>query len=149
LDLPAALVPGALRSIAALANNGILPSNYSSTAEQYASAWESHAERCFAITIPRDVASQRLENYVQQANLSDSLLYGLGSLNTTASNSTDSTDDARGGNFTFYALSLDANATKVEIMNSDLGFTLLYNNNVSSSILQATVDALKPYPRGE
>jgi hypothetical protein len=146
LDLPAALVPGALRSIAALANNGILPSNYSSTAEQYASAWESHAERCFAITIPRDVASQRLENYVQQANLSDSLLYGLGSLNTTASNST---DVARGGNFTFYALSLDANATKVEIMHTDLGFTLLYNNNVSSSILEATVDALKPYPRGE
>lgn len=36
-----------------------------------------------------------------------------------------------------------------QILNSDLGFALLYANNVSESILQATVEALQPYPRGK
>lgn len=33
-------------------------------------------------------------------------------------------------------------------MNSDLGFVLLYGNNVSASIIQATIEALQLYPRG-
>lgn len=35
------------------------------------------------------------------------------------------------------------------MLHSDLGFALLYGNNVSSSLIQATVEALQPYPRGK
>lgn len=35
-----------------------------------------------------------------------------------------------------------------QVLNSDLGFVLLYANNVSASIIQATVEAMQPYPRG-
>ena len=33
-------------------------------------------------------------------------------------------------------------------MDSYLGSVLLYGNNVSASIIQATIGALQPYPRG-
>lgn len=35
-----------------------------------------------------------------------------------------------------------------QILNSDLGFTLQYGNNVPIEVLQATVNALQPYPQG-
>jgi hypothetical protein len=52
------------------------------------------------------------------------------------------------GNSTFYALSINRNGSLVEVLNSDLGFVLLYANNVSQGIIQATIQALQPYPRG-
>ena len=35
-----------------------------------------------------------------------------------------------------------------QIQNSDLGFVLSYANDVPAGIIQATVEALQPYPRG-
>jgi hypothetical protein len=52
------------------------------------------------------------------------------------------------GNSTFYALSINREGGLVEVLNSDLGFVLLYANNVSANIIQATIEALQPYPRG-
>ncbi|KAK8853168.1 hypothetical protein IAR55_003869 [Kwoniella newhampshirensis] len=77
---------------------------------------------------------------------------GGGGNSTSAGNATttggNSTAAGNGGNSTFYALSLKADGTPVEVLHSDLGFVLLYSNNVSESVLQATVEALQPYPRG-
>ena len=67
------------------------------------------------------------------ANLSATLLNA-----TAATNSTQ----------TIYALSLDANGTAVQVQNSDLNAPLYFGTNVSQSLMQATVDALRPYPRG-
>jgi hypothetical protein len=102
-----------------------------------------------------------LENYVTKANLSETLLFGAGSLNETRSdtgNGTNSTttsgwgevDQTIGGesNSTFYALSINRNGSLVEVLNSDLGFVMLYANNVSAGIVRATIEALQPYPRG-
>jgi hypothetical protein len=102
-----------------------------------------------------------LENYVTKANLSETLLFGAGSLNETRSdsgNGTNSTTTSGWGeadqiigaesNSTFYALSINRNGSLVEVLNSDLGFVLLYANNVSAGIIQATIEALQPYPRG-
>lgn len=33
-------------------------------------------------------------------------------------------------------------------MSSDLGSVLLYGNNISATIIQATIEALQLYPRG-
>lgn len=151
-DVNTALIPGALRAIASLASAGVLPSNYSQNATQQAQIWEQYAAPCFQFSISQQEAQSRLESYVPAANLSTSLLYGAGSLNSTSGNSstnaTSMTNGTMSANKTLYALSLDANGTAVEIQHSDLGFTLLYANNVSASVLQAVVDALQPYPKG-
>jgi hypothetical protein len=78
----------------------------------------------FEVPISATAAQTSLENYVQQSNLSTSLLYGGGSLNTSFSNSTGSgnlgwddmsqTIGGSNGSF-FYALSLKANFTPVEV----------------------------------
>ena len=110
------------------------------------------------MSIDTETTSSRLNNYIVEANLTDSLLYGAGALNDTQSsgNGTNSTsgwsaDDqiiGGNGNSTFYALSIGRNGSLVEVLNSDLGFVLLYANNISESIIQATIEALQPYPRG-
>ncbi|ORX37140.1 hypothetical protein BD324DRAFT_650749 [Kockovaella imperatae] len=176
-DVEVALIPAALRAIAQLSDAGIIPSNYSSNATTFAEVWETQASPLFEVSISPAAANASLLNYVQKANLSDALLYGTGSLNATASsngssgtntssssfNSTAGYNASSGGwdavgqtigkevdgvNSTFYGLSIDRNGSVVEVLHSDLGFVLLYGNNVSQSIMQATVEALQPYPRG-
>jgi len=153
------LVPSALRAIVQLAEAGILSSNYTENATQWAGVWETQASQFFGVTIDSTTASSRLNNYITQANLTESLLYGAGALNDTQSmggNGTNRTsawgvaEQTIGGadNSTFYALSIDRNGSLVEVLNSDLGFVLLYGNNVSEGIIQATIEALQPYPRG-
>lgn len=156
-DVECALIPAALRAIATLSSAGILPSNYSN-ASTYADVWEQNAYRFFEVSISPSAATSSLDNYVTAANLSSSLLYGAGSLNNSqtvslngsqgwsASNQTIGSDSA---NSTFFGLSIDANGSIVEVQNSDLGFVLLYGNNVSETIMQAVVEALQPYPRGK
>jgi len=152
-------VPSALRAIVQLAEAGIVSSNYTENATQWAEVWETQASQFFEVTIDSTTASSRLSNYVTQANLTESLLYGAGALNDTQSSSGNSTNSTSawgaaeqiiGGasNSTFYALSINRNGSLVEVLNSDLGFVLLYANNVSEGIIQATVEALQPYPRG-
>jgi len=153
------LVPSALRAIVQLSEAGILSSNYTENATQWAGVWETQASQFFEVAIDSTTASSRLNNYVTQANLTESLLYGAGALNDTQSSSGNTTNSTSAwgvaeqiiggaGGSTFYALSIDRNGSLVEVLNSDLGFVLLYANNVSEGIIQATVEALQPYPRG-
>ncbi|GHJ88125.1 hypothetical protein NliqN6_4527 [Naganishia liquefaciens] len=134
-DINTAFVPSALRAIVDLSNANVIPFNYSSAATPLIGTWETAAAPCFEVTISGQEAQSRLDNYVQQANLSQALLSGVEGFNAT-------------DNVTFYALSLDDDGSPVEVLNSDLGFTLLYGNNVPTGILQATVNALQPYPKG-
>ncbi|KAJ9113652.1 hypothetical protein QFC22_005961 [Naganishia vaughanmartiniae] len=107
-DINTAFVPSALRAIVDLANAGIIPANYSTSASSMIGVWESAASPCFQVTISQDVAQMRLNNYVQQANLSQSLLGGgAGGMNSSS------------GNVTFYAVSLNANGTPVEFAHKD------------------------------
>lgn len=158
------MVPSALRAIIQLAEAGVLSSNYTENATAWAQIWETEASRFFEVSINGTTANTRLDNYVAQANLSQALLFGAGALNDTRSmgttaNSTSSnspegwgaSDQIIGGgesNSTFYALSINREGATVEVLNSDLGFVLLYGNNVSAGIIQATIEALQPYPRG-
>ncbi|SJX60258.1 uncharacterized protein SRS1_11572 [Sporisorium reilianum f. sp. reilianum] len=186
-DVSSALVPAALYAVSDMARAGLL-SNFTSKAANasgsvladkaagYAQVWEQEAPKFFQYNVSAQQAQQRLEGYVQRANLSSSLLYGQGSLNASSSNgsSTDAVErrsggvrfcrdvefalaprqesDAnstqQGGNTTIYGLSLLDDGTVVPVLNSDLSFNLLYSRKPSRDLIQAVITALQPYPRG-
>ncbi|GAC97806.1 glycogen debranching enzyme [Pseudozyma hubeiensis SY62] len=95
-DVSTALVPAALYAVSDLARSGLL-SNYTSSAlnasgadladkaASYAKIWEDEAPKFFQYNVTSQQAQQRLEGYVQRANLSTALLYGDGSLNSSLS----------------------------------------------------------------
>jgi len=142
-DVNVALVPTNLRATARLARSGIIDNmltNNKSTladlADAAADVWEEKAASFFEVSINGSIAEARLQNYIQAANLSEALLSG---------------NDAAGGevaNKTFYALSLMEDGSPVEVLNSDLGFALLYGSNVTQQYLQRVIEALQPFPRG-
>ncbi|KAI0350022.1 hypothetical protein OH77DRAFT_1431415 [Trametes cingulata] len=144
-DVNTALVPASLRATQALLESGVLnlrELNASAVAD-VARVWEAEAPKLFEVTVAREEAEARLKNFVRAANLSESL---LGSF----SNSSGSTASASAGsgNVSFYALSLKEDGSPVEVLNSDMGFNLVYGANLSREFLQHVVDALQPYPRG-
>ncbi|UTT95025.1 hypothetical protein NDA17_007437 [Ustilago hordei] len=96
VDVSTALVPAALYAISDTAkarlmqnftskSTNITESDLAETAERYATVWEQEAPKFFQYNVTSDQAQERLQGYVQRANLSDSLLYGLGSLNGSSS----------------------------------------------------------------
>ncbi|KAF8870883.1 hypothetical protein BD779DRAFT_1578468 [Infundibulicybe gibba] len=126
-DVNAALVPASLRATQSLIGAGILmASNSSADAGKVADVWEAKAIGLFEVRVQRKVAEERLVDFVSQVGLDKSLLEDV----------------------SFYALSLRSDGSPVEVMNSDLGFNLMYGINVSKTFLQYTIDALTPYPQG-
>lgn len=98
----------------------------------------------------------KIDAYVKLAHLSDSLLDGAGSLKDTQS--APMGDDngwneatqtiGRNGPSIIYALSLMEDYTPVSILHSDLSFVLVNSRSIPTSLIQATIEALQPYPRG-
>lgn len=80
-DVNVALVPAALRAIAQLHDAGLLDGERFGDAARMAQRWEEKALKYFHVNIAHEKSQERLDNYVRAANLSDSLLYGAGSLN--------------------------------------------------------------------
>ncbi|CAE6471981.1 unnamed protein product [Rhizoctonia solani] len=121
VDISTALQPAALHAISDLAALGVLNNSIESTPPQV----------------------------MQKAgNLSTALLYGNGSLNDTTTSSTATSYVTIFGNTTFYGLSLLDDGSVVRVMNSDLGFSLLYDRNITRELILATIYALEPFPRG-
>jgi hypothetical protein len=136
-DVNTALVPASLRATQALLSSGVLANSSLDANEvgQVADVWETHAPDLFHVSIDAQTAEQRLENFVQAANLSEILL-----------NQTNATPNSDG--VAFYTLSLMPDGTPVQVMNSDTSFNLVYGQNVSQEFLEHVVTALQPYPRG-
>ncbi|KAL5483245.1 hypothetical protein ACEPAI_8475 [Sanghuangporus weigelae] len=151
-DVNTALVPASLRATARLARAGIIGNSVSNVilengtaydtnstladvADSIAAVWEEKALPFFEVTLDGASAEARLQNFVDQANLSEVLL-------------NDTTNATEASNKTFYALSLMEDGSPVEVLHSDLGFNLLHGKNVSQELLQSVVEALQPYPRG-
>ena len=134
-DVNTALVPAALRAIEGLSKSGVINSSYAATAARYAQVWETQSLRFFDVNLTTSSATSRLENFAQQTNLTNALA-SVNNTNSTASN------------LSFYAVSLDSDGTPVQVMNSDIGFNLLYGNNVSVATLEHAINVLQPYPRG-
>lgn len=137
-DVNTALVPASLRATESLLAANIL--NFTafgvdaSNVGAVADVWEQNSLALFEVSVNASEADSRLHDFVHTANLSESLL------NVTS---------APPGDAPFYALSLMPDGAPVEVMNSDLGFKLVYGTNVSQDFLQHVVDVLQPYPRGE
>lgn len=102
-DVNTALVPAALRSIAALARESILDFD-SGMVDNMAQVWEDQTLQLFEVSIPSEEASSRLDSYGESISVP----------------SQSDTLDA-GSNVTFHALALDGNnnLSKVEVMNTD------------------------------
>ncbi|GJJ15110.1 hypothetical protein Clacol_009385 [Clathrus columnatus] len=137
-DVNVALVPSALRALGRLTQAGILKlegiPDAGSKADGYAEVWEQRAAGFFSVDVEGETVQARWKDYVVQSNLSDTLL--------------DSVDTANPEDVSFYALSLHNDGTKVDVMHSDLGFSLLFASNVPASTLQRVVELLQPYPKG-
>ncbi|KAF4621368.1 hypothetical protein D9613_001000 [Agrocybe pediades] len=146
-DVNVALVPANLRAVDSLVRAGVLSlqalavntdgqnQGNGSMLDIVAMAqkWEEEAPGMFEVTVDGDTAEERLKAFVDAVDLDQSLL---------------GNSSAAGDNVTFYALSLMPDGRPVEVLNSDLGFNLMYGTNVSAAFLQRVVDALTDYPRG-
>ncbi|KAG8704845.1 hypothetical protein FRC11_009523 [Ceratobasidium sp. 423] len=148
VDISTALQPAALHAIADLAALGVLNNSLEAAAREWGDTWERESSKLFKVTIGSSDAECRLVDYVQQTNLSTALLYGNGSLNETATPSTAASNVTVFGNATFYGISLLDDGSIAQVMNSDLGFSLLYNRNITREPISAVIYALQPFPRG-
>lgn len=124
-DVNTALMPAALRSIAALSAAGIYAnhSNWATLASEYAQIWEDTTLDFFSVTIPAAEAKSRVGTYVQRSNF-------------PGPNNTDQID----GDVTFHALSLDGNnnLSQVAVMNTDDCFRhFLLTNTTNQTQLTA------------
>ncbi len=163
-DVNTALWPAALHAIADLAAAGVLDGSLEADARRYAHVWEEQALRFFQVRIPAQEASDLLSDYVPAANLSRSLLYGLGSLNGTDAKGVDApgsrrrcattcaspTDSAPGSGTSkiIYGLSLREDGSAVAVQHSDLGFGLAFRRNITVDYIERVIEVLQPYPRG-
>jgi hypothetical protein len=137
-DVNTGLAPAALRSIASLADAGILDFN-STLVSEYAQVWEDSTLQFFEVSIPQTTAQSLLQNY--------STTSGISGLPSQA--------DTIDGNVTFYALSLDGNnnLSQVAVMNTDDCFRHFLLNTTNqpqlTSFLNSTANNIRrTFPAG-
>ncbi|KAK0524727.1 hypothetical protein OC835_005840 [Tilletia horrida] len=147
-DVNVAHIPAALYAIADLADAGIvLNATLANSTRSAAQLWEAQAPSFFLVSVNETDASARLNDFINQTQLDQSLLYGKGSLNGTAGDAI-SPSTTPGQNRTFFALSLKDDGTPVETIHSDLGFALVFQQNISRTTMEAATDLLAPFPAG-
>jgi hypothetical protein len=139
-DVNTALVPAALRSIAALSAAGFFPSHadWNTTALQYAQVWEDSTLPLFEVTVSAADAKELVTNYTSAAG------YGF------PSNADNITSDVL-----YHGLALDGNNDQalVKVMNTDDCFRhfLLNTTNqtqLTSFVNQTANHILQPFPVG-
>jgi len=139
-DVNTALVPAALRSIAALSAAGFFPSRpeWKTQAAAYAKVWEDETLQFFAVTIPQSKAQSLVKAYAKTVN-----------------DGFPSQADKITSDVTFHGLSLDGNnnLAKVEVMNTDDCFRLFLLNTTNEAQLTAFVNQTatniqQPFPVG-
>ena len=139
-DVNAVLVPAALRSAARLYAAGLL-NPYLSPADRklfaraagMANVWAKAAQAFFRVDVDHATSVLDVTEYAAAM--------GVGAQPALASLGTDGTH--------FFAVSLDAAGTPIPIMNSDLGFELLFGAPRDTDALAREVtDLLRPFPAG-
>jgi hypothetical protein len=137
-DVNTALVPAALRSIAALSAAGFFASHpsWNETASAYAQIWEDSTLAFFAVTVPQDEARDLVESYTQESD------QGF------PSNVEQITSD-----IVYHGVALDGNNDQsvVKVMNTDdcfRTFLLDAEDPQGSFINQTANNLLMPFPVG-
>jgi hypothetical protein len=127
-DVNTALVPAALRAIAALARAGFFPTHpdWNQTADAYAQIWEDNTLQFFEVNIPIAQAQNLLSSYVTNSSFNGS----------DQSNSLDS-------DVVFHALSLDGNGnlSQVQVMNTDDCFRHFLLNTTNQTQLTSFINS--------
>ncbi|KAK5733387.1 hypothetical protein LTR17_009759 [Elasticomyces elasticus] len=139
-DVNTALVPAALRSIAALSAAGFFPDHleWNTTASEYAQVWEDNTLHFFQVVVPQSEAQALVSNYTSAAG------YGF------PSNAANITSD-----IVYHGLSLEGNNDQpiVKVMNSDDCFRHFLVNStnqtqLTSFVNQTANNVLAPFPVG-
>ncbi|KAF2183181.1 glycogen debranching enzyme [Zopfia rhizophila CBS 207.26] len=139
-DVNTALVPAALRSIAALSKAGFFPAHpdWNETANQYAEVWEDETLKFFEVSVPKESAVPLVESYVHESSYP-------GPSNT----------DSITSDVTFYGLALDGNNNQsvVKVLNTDDCFRHFLLNTTNQTQLslflnQSADHILQPFPVG-
>ncbi|KAK5125309.1 hypothetical protein LTR85_000418 [Meristemomyces frigidus] len=139
-DVNTALVPAALRSIAALSAQGFFAEHpeWNVTAAEYAQVWEDSTLQFFEVTVPQAEAQQLVTNYTAAAG------YGFPS---QADNIT--------SDIVYHGLSLDGNNDQplIKVMNTDDCFRHFLLNTTIQTQLTAFVNQTannirQPFPVG-
>ena len=135
-----AIVPAALRAIAALSQAGFFPEDpqWAQEAEAYAQVWEDETLKFFEVSVPATEARQLVEDYTEEAD------YGFPS----------NTDNIT-TNVVYHGLALDGNngQSLVQVMNTDDCFRHFLLNTTNQSQLTAYINStanniLAPFPVG-
>ncbi|KAI9823074.1 MAG: hypothetical protein M1826_000278 [Phylliscum demangeonii] len=126
-DVNTALVPAALRSIAALSGAGFFAEHpsWAADASRHAQVWEDETLKFFEVRIPRAEAQRRVQTYVSRSQ------FGGPSHTELIDN-----------DVTFYAVALDGygNLDQVQVMNSDDCFRHYFLNTTNQPQLTAYVN---------
>lgn len=139
-DVNTALVPAALRSIAALASVGFFPEHpeWSQLAEEYAAVWEDETLAFFKVVVPPDQARELVTDYAMEAG------YGFPS-DASSMNS----------EIVYHGLALDGNNNQplVQVMNTDDCFRHFLLNTTRQDQLTTYLNStanniLAPFPIG-
>lgn len=139
-DVNTALVPAALRSIAALAEAGFFEDHpdWAQKAAQYAQVWEDSTLQFFEVVVPADEARDLVTAYTEEAG------FGF-----------PSHADEIDNDIIYHGLALDGNNDQplVKVMNSDHCFRLYLVNGtdqdqLTSFLNQTARNILAPYPVG-
>lgn len=139
-DVNTALVPAALRSIAALSAAGIYTGHddWAQLAAEYAQVWEDETLKFFQVIVPQDEAKMLVEEYT-----------------TAAGFDFPSQVDNITSDVVFHGLALEGNNNQslVRVMNSDDCFRLFLTNTtnqaqLTSFVNQTANNIMAPYPVG-
>ncbi|KAB2576793.1 hypothetical protein DBV05_g4550 [Lasiodiplodia theobromae] len=139
-DVNTALVPAALRAIAALAAEGFFPTHvdWHDTASQYAQVWEDETLHFFEVDIEAEEAQSLVQSYVVESGFG-----GPVDLDNISSN------------VHFHGLALDGNNNQsiVRVMNTDDCLRLFLVNSTDQEQLtlfldQAAEHIIQPFPMG-
>jgi hypothetical protein len=142
-DVNTALVPAALRAIAALSrfNSSIYAGHedWADLADKYAQVWEDATLPLFQVTIPAEEARKRLESFTALSEFYKGPSHA----------------DTIDHDVTFYGLALQGfnDLPKVDVMNTDDCFRLFLLNTTNDAQLtpflnQSALNILRPFPAG-
>ena len=138
-DVNAALVPAALGAIARLYASGLLAPYLPAAdrelfarARQMAHIWRDDAPRLFNVTVTHAQAVAEVVRYAAQQGVpARAALAALGS-----------------GSVHFPALSLEVGGRKVTVMQSDVGYLLLFGKPAPSDLERLVTTLMRPFPAG-
>jgi hypothetical protein len=142
-DVNTALVPAALRAIAALSrfNSSIYAGHedWADLAERYAQVWEDETLSLFEVVVAAEEARMRLESFTESSEFYNGPSHA----------------DTIDNNVTYYGLALEGNndIANVDVMNTDDCFRLFLLNTtndaqLSSFLNQSALNILRPFPAG-